>query len=891
MKPKKSPQSHLLRKPVQKTLLRNTLLTIGLGLVLLAGIFGISATGTITITGNAFIDYDNNQIKSGYDQYYPALTINVYSDEDESGDLSPGDLILGTDVTDASGAYSITMDYDVTSFTQRVLGQRRDAEETVATGSINLFSTDLDMVIDGADQYIIGIAFDTVNVPPAAIISNAYLRFKARYNDAVSNTLTIYGEKAVKADTLYDTPFDISSRTKTTSSVTWNTSPWTANSLYNTSDITSIVSEVINQEGWLPGYPINFIIEGTTDTKSALAGGTDGPELVIEYLLPNKPYIVAIDSNCLAANSLYTEVPLSQVNSSGVDLSFYGKPVLCYAAANNQAGLDQLLFMNRVSGESMTGTGGGYMGTYQVESLTYFPGTNTMFGADSSHLGKIDLITGNFTAYADSFGIGGGAEGDKNLDDVDASALNFFTGEFWAAERKHLTRDYLFKIDTTTGRHVENTFGAGIDYIQISGTGILPDIDDLAIHPVTGAMYATNTHTDTSYAFLVYITPQTGATGIIDTIKYNGAILRDMEGLGFANDATLYGTTGNAASPWLEANCLYRIDLNTATAYKVGSFMKYGRDVEGCNCLSGAPNSLSGYVFTDTNGNGVYDGGETPIENVKIRVYLDDDDDGQLSLSDVILDSVNTNASGYYSWETAAPEDYIMEIDTSSLPNNFVRTSVGEENAVFSGGFGGLTDSQNNFGAKDGGSFPVEWLEFYCEEENGQGKLFWSTAQEINSDYFVVERSSDSHLFQTLGSVRAQGNTDEISGYSYTDKSLQRLPSGIAYYRLKQVDFDGQYEYSPVVELAFNSKKSSVFTQVFPNPVSDMATLDYDLGPRTKARLRIIHSSGKILTDESIGGTNGNGKYKINASHWASGIYFAEITVDDSQSVTRFVVK
>ena len=363
------------------------------------------------------------------------------------------------------------------------------------------------------------MAFDTVNVPPAALITRSYLRFKARYSSASSVTFTISGEKSPRADTLKSIDYDISSRSKTSNSVSWNAGSWSAGLSYETPDITSIVQEVISQNGWRPGNPVNFFIEGTSGDKAALSGEIDGPELIVEYTLPNKPYVVAIDSNCLKSGSAFSQLALAQQNSSGEDISFFGKPVLCYASANNQNGADQLLYMNTVSGERMQGHNNGNMGTYQVESITFFPGENILFGADSGHLGKIDMITGAFTAYSDSFGIAGGVNGEENLNDADGSTLNFFKGEYWAVDRKSNVKDYLFLVDTTTGRHVENAFGTGIDYIQISGTGILNDLDDLAIHPATGVMYGSNTFKDTSYAFLVTIDPASGLSTIIDTFK------------------------------------------------------------------------------------------------------------------------------------------------------------------------------------------------------------------------------------------------------------------------------------------------------------------------------------------------------------------------------------
>ncbi|MFW5663557.1 MAG: G8 domain-containing protein, partial [bacterium] len=97
-----------------------------------------------------------------------------------------------------------------------------------------------------------------------------------------------------------------------------------------------------------------------------------------------------------------------------------------------------------------------------------------------------------------------------------------------------------------------------------------------------------------------------------------------------------------------------------------------------------------------------------------------------------------------------------------------------------------------------GGNFnnnplPVEWLSFTAQPEGGEVLLHWQTATETNNDYFTVLRSSDGEHFHPLGRLYGAGNSNQVNSYTFSD--VTPLP-GVSYYRVRQTDFDGQYDYS-----------------------------------------------------------------------------------------------
>ncbi|MFW6019874.1 MAG: BNR-repeat neuraminidase N-terminal domain-containing protein, partial [Bacteroidales bacterium] len=140
----------------------------------------------------------------------------------------------------------------------------------------------------------------------------------------------------------------------------------------------------------------------------------------------------------------------------------------------------------------------------------------------------------------------------------------------------------------------------------------------------------------------------------------------------------------------------------------------------------------------------------------------------------------------------------------------------------------------------DDDPLPVEWLDFQAKSTDGRVELLWKTATETNNDYFVVEHSTDGRSFDVIDKVDGAGNSNEIKEYTshHTPKS-----SGIHYYRIKQVDYDGKYEYSSI-ETARIEQHESI--HIYPNPakVDQKITLDI---PKNIEQLRIINTEGKTI--------------------------------------------
>jgi hypothetical protein len=166
---------------------------------------------------------------------------------------------------------------------------------------------------------------------------------------------------------------------------------------------------------------------------------------------------------------------------------------------------------------------------------------------------------------------------------------------------------------------------------------------------------------------------------------------------------------------------------------------------------------------------------------------------------------------------------------------------------------------------------PVEWLSFACSKTNtGTVKLTWITASELNSDYFSIEKSKDGLSFQSIGKMKASGTTNNTNRYIYEDSSIN---SGRAYYRLKQVDLDGKFEYSEVCYV--NSPVEEYTLKIYPNPGSN--TVYIDLGGEEALSFSVLNNLGQKL---SVPSYDGDAKKVLDTSNLTAGFYIIEVTID-----------
>jgi len=142
-------------------------------------------------------------------------------------------------------------------------------------------------------------------------------------------------------------------------------------------------------------------------------------------------------------------------------------------------------------------------------------------------------------------------------------------------------------------------------------------------------------------------------------------------------------------------------------------------------------------------------------------------------------------------------------------------------------------------------ALPVELLSFTAAPTGNDVRLNWRTATESGNDYFAVEHSTDGSRFRELGRVAGAGDSAAPLSYDYPHADV---PQGIHYYRLRQVDFDGSYEYSEVVSVQIAGAPGAL--RLFPNPAREEVQL---LSAGTEAlRYDLFDAFGRLLRSDAV---------------------------------------
>lgn len=170
---------------------------------------------------------------------------------------------------------------------------------------------------------------------------------------------------------------------------------------------------------------------------------------------------------------------------------------------------------------------------------------------------------------------------------------------------------------------------------------------------------------------------------------------------------------------------------------------------------------------------------------------------------------------------------------------------------------------------------PVELVSFKGLAESGKVILSWSTATETNNSGFALERSSDNSAFAKIGFVKGNGTTTERTDYSFIDENIS---GSKYYYRLKQIDFDGTFKYSSIVEVSLNAPGRFNLYQNYPNPFNPATSIAFDLPVASQVSIKIYNCLGKeidILSNKDF--LAGRSEVKFDASGFASGVYFYKV--------------
>jgi Secretion system C-terminal sorting domain len=180
-------------------------------------------------------------------------------------------------------------------------------------------------------------------------------------------------------------------------------------------------------------------------------------------------------------------------------------------------------------------------------------------------------------------------------------------------------------------------------------------------------------------------------------------------------------------------------------------------------------------------------------------------------------------------------------------------------------------------------ALPVEISTFLVHSLNGIVEINWETTLEINNYGFEIQRLSEGADWKKIAFIHGHGNSNSPKTYSYTDATI--FLSGQYFYRLKQIDIDGKYEYSDVVEVKIGVPNNYELHQNYPNPFNPSTIIKYSIPKQSSVRLTVFDVLGsEIITLVNKEQLEGNYEIELDGTEFSSGIYFYRISAGDPAS-------
>lgn len=278
--------------------------------------------------------------------------------------------------------------------------------------------------------------------------------------------------------------------------------------------------------------------------------------------------------------------------------------------------------------------------------------------------------------------------------------------------------------------------------------------------------------------------------------------------------------------------------------------------------------------------------------------------------NNIVLQLALTESDILYNWQGQTHLNFVnrsMSPDQNGTPLDFSSNNTQDINLNFTMGTDWVADNcelvafvQNNDdkeilqGTKlpvtELAPLPVELTSFTANTSEDGITLLWTTASEINNHGFEIERSYDGNVFASIGFVNGQGTSTESHNYTYNDKPANDK-GDVLYYRLKQVDFNGQSNYSKILSVKFDIPNQYSLAQNFPNPFNPTTIIKYTVPQKGLVTIKLYDITGREVST-LVNETKSIGSYsiKVNAAGLASGVYFYRMVAKDFVSVKKMSI-
>ncbi|CAN5238412.1 hypothetical protein BH09BAC2_BH09BAC2_11890 [soil metagenome] len=218
---------------------------------------------------------------------------------------------------------------------------------------------------------------------------------------------------------------------------------------------------------------------------------------------------------------------------------------------------------------------------------------------------------------------------------------------------------------------------------------------------------------------------------------------------------------------------------------------------------------------------------------------------------------------------TNAPVKFYQDMWASNLDGNFVTWT-------------GTTPSYSNSGCTT--FLPVTLVDFNVIYRSGNAEIKWTTANELNSDHFEIQRSFDGNHFQPIGRVEGAGNSYVIRNYQFTDKNIAARTT---YYRLITIDKDASFNYSRIVKI--NPLATGFSVSLYPTPAVSNLTCEWTGKTSGIAQIVITDVTGRTLLSQQVSSRTGINNFKVPVQNLAKGMYMIVVETNEGAVKSTFL--
>jgi hypothetical protein len=187
-------------------------------------------------------------------------------------------------------------------------------------------------------------------------------------------------------------------------------------------------------------------------------------------------------------------------------------------------------------------------------------------------------------------------------------------------------------------------------------------------------------------------------------------------------------------------------------------------------------------------------------------------------------------------------------------------------------------------------TLPVQLSDINATAGDNNIEVSWATIAEVNNKGFEIQRSLDGNRFQKLGFIEGKMNSFTEEQYTFDDNSAQA--NTLYYYRLKQIDVNGEFEFSRIVNAKIEAPNRFTISDFFPNPsTTKEVSFEVNLAEDQNITLEIFDAYGSKVYTDTYNGVLGNNLYKLNLVELSSGAYFTKIVAGENTKYNKLIIQ